>query len=59
MSPEEVRNTLEAAGRRLVKPLVEQAKSHEAQVLKSLVPTEKLALRKLLGKLARSNAAYR
>lgn len=41
-----------AAGRRLVKPLVEQAKAHEAQVMRALGATEKVALRKLLGKLA-------
>jgi DNA-binding MarR family transcriptional regulator len=41
-----------AAGRRLVKPLVERAKAHEAQVLRTLGATEKAALRKLLGKLA-------
>lgn len=41
-----------AAGRRLVKPLVEQAKAHEEQVLRALGATEKAALRKLLGKLS-------
>ncbi|HYF41367.1 MAG TPA: MarR family transcriptional regulator [Ramlibacter sp.] len=41
-----------AAGKRLVKPLVEAAKQHEARVLRSLGATEKIALRKLLEKLA-------
>lgn len=41
-----------AAGKRLVKPLVEAAKKHEARVLRSLGATEKVALRKLLEKLA-------
>jgi DNA-binding MarR family transcriptional regulator len=40
------------AGRRLVKPLVEEAKQHEARMLRSLGATEKIALRKLLEKLA-------
>ena len=43
-----------AAGKRLVKPLVEEAKQHEARLLRALGATEKLALRKLLGKLAQS-----
>jgi MarR family transcriptional regulator, lower aerobic nicotinate degradation pathway regulator len=41
-----------AAGRRLVKPLVGQAKQQEARMLRSLAATEKVALRKLLEKLA-------
>ena len=41
-----------AAGKRLVKPLVEAAKQHEARVLRALGATEKIALRKLLEKLA-------
>jgi DNA-binding MarR family transcriptional regulator len=40
-----------AAGRRLVKPLVEEARQHEARMLSALGATEKVALRKLLGKL--------
>jgi DNA-binding MarR family transcriptional regulator len=40
------------AGRRLVKPLVEAARQHEARVLRSLAATEKAALRKLLEKIA-------
>ena len=53
--PSDQRRTLvgaTAAGRKLVKPLVEKARTHEAQLLKALGPAEKLALRKLLGKLA-------
>ncbi len=60
--PTDQRRTLVAvtpAGRRLVKPLVEEAKAHEAQVLKALVPTEKVALRKLLGKLAQGATSLR
>jgi DNA-binding MarR family transcriptional regulator len=41
-----------AAGKRLVRPLVEEAKRHEARMLRSLGATEKMALRKLLQKLA-------
>jgi DNA-binding MarR family transcriptional regulator len=41
-----------AAGRRLVKPLVEAARQHEARMLRSLGATEKAALRKLLEKIA-------
>ncbi|MEO8652522.1 MAG: MarR family transcriptional regulator [Ramlibacter sp.] len=40
-----------ASGRRLVKPLVDQARQHEARMLRALGPTEKLALKKMLGKL--------
>ena len=39
------------AGRRLVKPLVEAARQHEARMLRSLGATEKAALRKLLEKI--------
>jgi len=39
------------AGRRLVKPLVEAARQHEARILRSLAATEKAALRKLLEKI--------
>ena len=39
------------AGRRLVKPLVEAAREHEARILRSLGATEKAALRKLLEKI--------
>ncbi len=41
-----------ASGRRLVKPLVERAKQHEARMLQPLERAEKKALRKLLEKLA-------
>jgi DNA-binding MarR family transcriptional regulator len=40
-----------AAGKRLVKPLVDEARQHEARMLEALGATEKLALRKLLEKL--------
>ena len=40
-----------ASGRRLVKPLVDEARQHEARMLRALGPTEKLALKKMLGKL--------
>jgi DNA-binding MarR family transcriptional regulator len=39
------------AGRRLVKPLVEAARQHEARILSSFAATEKAALRKLLEKI--------
>jgi DNA-binding MarR family transcriptional regulator len=39
------------AGRRLVKPLVEAAREHEARILRSLGATEKAALRRLLEKI--------
>jgi DNA-binding MarR family transcriptional regulator len=41
-----------AAGKRLVKPLIERAKQHEARMLQPLEMAEKKALRKLLEKLA-------
>ena len=40
-----------AAGKRLVKPLVHQARRHEARILSTLGAAEKAALRTLLGKL--------
>lgn len=40
-----------AAGKRLVKPLVDEARHHEARMLRSLEATEKVALRRLLEKL--------
>ena len=52
--PSDQRRTLVAvtpAGKRLVKPLVEQARQHESRVLRSLGSTEKAALRQLLEKL--------
>ena len=41
-----------ASGRRLVKPLVDEARQQEARLLRALGATEKLALKKLLEKLA-------
>lgn len=40
-----------AAGRRLVRPLVDRARAHEARLLRSLGADEKAALRELLAKL--------
>jgi DNA-binding MarR family transcriptional regulator len=53
--PTDQRRTLvsaTAAGRRLVKPLVEAARQHEARMLRTLGASEKAALRKLLEKIA-------
>jgi DNA-binding MarR family transcriptional regulator len=55
--PSDHRRTLvavTAAGRRLVKPLIEAAKQHEARVLLPLGAAQKAALRKLLEKLTRA-----
>ena len=41
-----------AAGRRLVRPLINQARAHEARVLRQFGADEKAALRKLLAKLS-------
>ena len=41
------------AGKRLVRPLVEKARAHEAAMLRALAGPEKAALKKLLAKLAR------
>lgn len=52
--PADQRRTLVAvtpAGKRLVKPLVAQARQHETRVLRSLGAAEKAALRQLLEKL--------
>lgn len=52
--PADQRRTLvsaTAAGRRLVRPLVEEAKLHEERLLRALGSTEKKALRQLLEKL--------
>lgn len=49
------RRTLVAAtatGKRLVRPLIEEARQHETRMLRALGATEKVALRKLLEKLA-------
>lgn len=54
--PADQRRTLvasTAAGRKLVRPLVEEARRHEASILRTLGAGEKAALRKLLEKLAR------
>jgi DNA-binding MarR family transcriptional regulator len=54
--PVDQRRTMVAAttaGKRLVRPLVEKAREHEAAMLMTLVPSEKAALKKLLAKLAR------
>jgi DNA-binding MarR family transcriptional regulator len=41
-----------AAGKRLVKPLVDQARQHESRILRPLGVAEQAALRRLLAKLA-------
>lgn len=41
-----------AAGRRLVRPLVERARAHEADMLRTLAAPEKATLKRLLVKLA-------
>ena len=41
-----------AAGRRLARPLVERARAHEADMLRTLAAPEKAALKRLLRKLA-------
>jgi DNA-binding MarR family transcriptional regulator len=54
--PADQRRTLvatTAAGRRLVLPLVDQARAHEAALLRQLPAGDQAALKKLLGKLAR------
>jgi DNA-binding MarR family transcriptional regulator len=40
-----------AAGKRLVKPLVDEAKEHDARMLRALGTIERVALRRLLEKL--------
>lgn len=44
--------TASAAGKRLVRPLLEQARAHESQMLRTLAAPEQQALKKLLAKLA-------
>lgn len=44
--------TATPAGKRLVRPLVDKARAHEAAMLRALAAPEKAALKKLLGKLA-------
>jgi DNA-binding MarR family transcriptional regulator len=54
--PADQRRTLvvvTAAGRKLVRPLVGKARAHETAMLSTLAASEKVALKKLLGKLAR------
>ena len=53
--PNDQRRTLVVAtpaGKRLVRPLVEKARAHEAAMLRALAVPEKAALKKLLAKLA-------
>jgi DNA-binding MarR family transcriptional regulator len=53
--PQDQRRTLvatTAAGRRLVRPLVEEAAAHEDTLLRTLGARDKAALKKLLGRLA-------
>ena len=45
--------TASAAGRKLVKPLLEKARLHELEMLRALGVGEQAALKKLLAKLAR------
>lgn len=54
--PADQRRTLVAvttAGKRLVRPLLEKARTHEAEMLRSLAASEQASLKKLLAKLAR------
>ncbi|MDE2607213.1 MAG: MarR family transcriptional regulator [Burkholderiales bacterium] len=53
--PDDQRRTLvtaTAAGRKLVRPLLEKARGHEARMLRALGASEQAALKKLLAKLA-------
>jgi DNA-binding MarR family transcriptional regulator len=53
--PADQRRTLvgaSPAGRKLVRPLLDKARSHEAQMLRALGAAEQAALKKLLAKLA-------
>ncbi|RYX95453.1 MAG: MarR family transcriptional regulator [Comamonadaceae bacterium] len=53
--PQDQRRTLVAAtarGRRLVKPLIEEARAYEGRIVKSLSAHETVALKKLLTRLA-------
>ena len=45
--------TATAAGRRLARPLVTKARAHESTMLSTLAASERAALKKLLGKIAR------
>jgi DNA-binding MarR family transcriptional regulator len=54
--PADQRRTLvgtTAAGKRLVRPLLEKARAHESEMLRTLAVSEQTALKKLLAKLAR------
>ena len=44
--------TATPAGKRLVRPLLEKARSHESEMLRNLAVSEQAALKKLLAKLA-------
>ena len=58
--PADQRRTLVSvtpAGRRLVRPLIEKARDHEAKLLRTLGASEKAALRKLLEKLTHGTRA--
>ena len=44
--------TVSPVGRKLVRPLLEKARTHEAQMLRALAVPEQAALKKLLAKLA-------
>jgi len=58
--PQDQRRTLvtvTAAGRRIARPLVQQARAHEASVLSALGARETIALKSLLAKLARAERA--
>ena len=45
--------TASPAGKRLVRPLLEKARAHESEMLRTLAVSEQAALKKLLAKLAR------
>ncbi len=45
--------TASPAGKKLVKPLLEKARAHESEMLRTLAVSEQAALKKLLAKLAR------
>ena len=44
--------TVSPAGRKLVRPLLEKARAHESEMLRTLAAPEQAALKKLLAKLA-------
>ena len=53
--PADQRRTLvgtTAAGKRLVRPLMDKARAHESEMLRTLAVSEQAALKKLLAKLA-------